>query len=376
VSPPLSPPVSDQTITFPALAGVRLDQTASVPGATASSTLPVTYSTLTTGFCTVTSGGVITLLHAGGCTIDANQAGNGAYNPAPQVSRTFTIAAGNQTITFGALAAKTLAQSPVTIGASASSGLTVSFASNSLSVCTVSGTSVSLLTVGTCSITAAQAGNADWNAASPTVTQTFGVSMVSDRGSVVLRTQTITFTLPASGPAGATVALTGSASSGLALTYASTTPTACTVAGSTLSLLTAGTCSVTASQPGDGVTWAAAAPVSASMTVTLIVSPPTLPALTDVIAAGLNRGTAGFTTSSVILAKPGYVTFLVRLDKSLAGKIVEIWTRSNTGAWKPTTSRYVAADGTVHYFAKISARTGFVAKYAGGSSHGRIGTVK
>jgi hypothetical protein len=341
----------------------------------------VTYSTLTTGFCTVTSGGVITLLHAGDCTIDANQAGNGTYNPAPQVSRTFTIAAGNQTITFGALAAKTLAQSPVTIGATASSGLTVSFASNSLSVCTVSGTSVALLSVGTCSITAAQTGNADWNAASPTVTQTFGVSMASGGGGGgggggVLRTQTITFTLPASGPAGATVALTGSASSGLALTYTSTTTGVCTVSGSTLSLLTAGMCSVTASQPGDGVTWAAAAPVSASMTVTMTVIPPTVPALTDAIVAGVNRGTAGFTTSSVILAKPGYVTFLVRLDKSLAGKIVEIWTRSKTGAWKPTTSRYVAADGTIHYFAKISAWTGFVAKNAGGSSHGRIGTVK
>ena len=44
------------------------------------------------------------MLHAGTCTIDANQAGNANYNAAPQVSRAFTIAKGNQTITFGALA--------------------------------------------------------------------------------------------------------------------------------------------------------------------------------------------------------------------------------------------------------------------------------
>jgi hypothetical protein len=98
--------------------------------------------------------------------------------------------------------------------------------------------------------------------------------------------------------------------------------------------------------------------------------------LTDAIAPGVNRGTTGFTTSSVVLAKPGYVTFLIRLDKSVAGKIVEIWTKSKTGSWRHTTSRYVAADGTVHYYANISTWTGFWGKYGGASSHGRIGTVK
>jgi hypothetical protein len=166
---------ADQTISFPALTGVRLDQAAPVPAATASSTLPVTYSASTPGTCSATSAGVITLLHVGTCTIAADQAGNGSYNPAPQVSRSFSIAKGNQTITFGALAAQTLADSPVTIGATASSGLAVSFSSNSLPVCTVLGTSVTLLTTGTCSISADQAGDADWNAA-PQVTRTFAVS--------------------------------------------------------------------------------------------------------------------------------------------------------------------------------------------------------
>ena len=166
---------ADQTISFPALTGVRLDQAAPVPAATASSTLPVTYSASTPGTCSATSAGVITLLHVGTCTIAADQAGNGSYNPAPQVSRSFSIAKGNQTITFGALAAQTLADSPVAVGATASSGLAVSFSSNSLPVCTVLGTSVTLLTTGTCSISADQAGDADWNAA-PQVTRTFAVS--------------------------------------------------------------------------------------------------------------------------------------------------------------------------------------------------------
>ena len=84
-------PKTDQTITFPALADVRFDQAAPVPGATASSGLAVTYSTSTPGTCSVTSGGTITLLAVGDCTIAADQAGNATYNPAPQQSDTFTI---------------------------------------------------------------------------------------------------------------------------------------------------------------------------------------------------------------------------------------------------------------------------------------------
>jgi hypothetical protein len=237
---------------------------------------------------------------------------------------------------------------------------------------------VTLLTAGTCSITAAQTGNADWNAASPTVTKAFGVSLATGGGGggVVLSAQTITFTLPATGATGAIWALTGSANSGLPLTYTSTTPTVCTVTGSTLNLLIAGTCSVTASQNGDGVTWAAASPVTASTSVTLAVTAPTPPVLSDSIAAGVNRGTVGFTTASVILAEPGYVTFLARLDPSYAGRTVQIWLRSKTGTWTLTTSRLVGRDGMVHYFARISTWTGFWAKLDGGASHGRIGTVR
>ena len=196
-------------------------------------------------------------------------------------------------------------------------------------------------------------------------------------GGVAPGPQTITFTLPAGGVVGTTATLTGSATSKLPLTYTSTTMGVCTVSGSTLSLLAAGTCSVTASQAGDGVTWAAASPVSASMTVTATVTPPpTLPVLRDSIAAGVNRGNTGFTTGSVILAEPGYVTFLAQLDPSFAGRAVQIWRRSRTGDWTLVTSRLVAADGTVHYFLRIGTWTGFWAKLDGGASHGRIATVR
>jgi len=105
------------------------------------------------------------------------------------------------------------------------------------------------------------------------------------------------------------------------------------------------------------------------------------PTLTDAIAPGVNRGTAGFGASTVIVPKGTYITYLVRTDPGLAGRVVQIWTRTATGAWKQAASRTVASDGTAHCYARVSARTGFLAKWAGddtyvaSSAHGRIATA-
>lgn len=67
--------------------------------------------------------------------------------------------------------------------------------------------------------------------------------------------QTIAFDFPGGAtvavpPAVATTELSATASSGGPITFTSNTPTVCTVSGSTVSLLIAGECSVTATQPG------------------------------------------------------------------------------------------------------------------------------
>ena len=98
--------------------------------------------------------------------------------------------------------------------------------------------------------------------------------------------------------------------------------------------------------------------------------------VTDGIAPGVNRGTTGFGTASVVVPAGTYVTFLAQTDKALAGQVVEIWTKTKTTDWAITTKRLVAADGTVHYYARVSAWTGFWAKYASAVSHGRIGTAR
>jgi len=78
-----------QTITFNAIAN-QLQGTTLNLLATASSTLTVSFGSLTTGVCTV-SGTVATLSNPGPCTIQATQLGNTTYAAAQPVSRTFTV---------------------------------------------------------------------------------------------------------------------------------------------------------------------------------------------------------------------------------------------------------------------------------------------
>jgi predicted secreted protein len=75
------------------------------------------------------------------------------------------------------------------------------------------------------------------------------------------------------------------------------------------------------------------------------------------------------------------VTYFVAATPALAGRMLEIWTRTRAGAWTEATSRTVAADGTMRYVTRITAWTAFQARYAGddttatSASHGRIATV-
>ena len=78
-----------QTITF-ANPGTQTVGTPLTLSATATSGLAVTFTSTTTGVCTV-SGTTASFIISGTCTIDANQAGNSAYAAAPMVPQTFTV---------------------------------------------------------------------------------------------------------------------------------------------------------------------------------------------------------------------------------------------------------------------------------------------
>jgi hypothetical protein len=166
---------STQGITFPTLGDKAYGDPNFIVSATASSGLPVVFSTTTTSVCTVTSGGTVTIVALGECTIDADQPGDVSYTAAPRVSRSFTVNKGNQAIDFGALTAKTYGDADFDVSATASSGLPVAFSTTTTTVCTVTGATVHLVAVGECTIDANQAGDSNYNPASQ-VSQGFTVN--------------------------------------------------------------------------------------------------------------------------------------------------------------------------------------------------------
>jgi hypothetical protein len=94
------------------------------------------------------------------------------------------------------------------------------------------------------------------------------------------------------------------------------------------------------------------------------------PVLGDTIAAGKKTtGTIGFKTAPITVAKGTVVTYLVTTSPSLAGQDVQIWTKAKGKAWKLAATRKVGTDGSVRYYAKVSAWTGFLAKWPGDDTY-------
>src|SRR5262249_7932717 len=190
------------------------------------------------GNCSV-NGSTVHLSGAGSCTITASQAGNGNFNPAADVPRSFNIALADQTITFGALPDKTFGDPDFTVSGTSTSGLSVGF--RMTGNCSGTGsTAVHITAAGSCSVTATQIGDANFNAA-PEVVQSFNIA----KGS-----QTITFAaLPNKLVGDPDFTVSATASSGLAVSFAA--GGSCTISSSTVHLTGAGTCTITASQAGD-----------------------------------------------------------------------------------------------------------------------------
>jgi hypothetical protein len=256
-----------QTISFPPITGATATTFATSLTATASSGLPVSFVSLTPEICTAYGSGTsgVAYFYAYGfCTIQASQAGNSQYPPAIPVSQTFGVGHAKQSITFDQIPTEPAGMS-FPIYASASSGLPVTLTSITPSVCTISDSSVTLIAYGQCAIEAWQdgvnsAGNIEYFPAF--ASQQFGVAHAH---------QNITFPSIQNQPARVTLTLTAAASSGLPVTYTSNTPTVCTISGATASLISAGKCSITATQPGLNAAgnseYFPAAPVTESFTV-------------------------------------------------------------------------------------------------------------
>lgn len=245
-------PASPQTITFNNPGTQNFGTT---PTLTASSSAGggyvVTFTSSTTGVCTVTSGGVLTFVTAGTCTINANQAGDTSFLAAPQVSQTFSVspvvpgAPTNPVATAGDTQASIAFVAPVNIGGSAITNYTVTV--NPADVGPVNGASspivVTSLTNGvayTFTVTATNAaGTGSASSASNSITPA--------------ATQTITFAAPGPQNFGTTPTLSATADSGLTPTFTSSTAAVCTITTvGALTFVTTGNCTINADQAGNG----------------------------------------------------------------------------------------------------------------------------
>ena len=176
------------------------------------------------GVCTV-SGTTVTFTAAGGCVIDANQAGTGRYAGAPQVQRTITVNAIPQSISFTAPARGTVRGSAALSATGGGSGNPVVFSVDPASgpgVCTVSGTTVTFTAAGGCVIDANQAGTGRY-ADAPQVQRTITVNAVP-QSAVSVASPTLTTAPSAGGTVGSVVlndsaTLSGGSSPGGSITF-------------------------------------------------------------------------------------------------------------------------------------------------------------
>ena len=177
-----------QTISFNALAEKTEGDSNFELTATASSGLPVTYTSSDTNIARIVEGNMVKIMGVGSCTIIANQNGDGTYDNAPEVSQTLIVNANtsksNQTIDFS-LSATTYVwgSDDETLNGTASSGLPITYESTNTDVAVIVDGKLQVKRAGKTTISALQSGNETYNAA----------PIVGYELTVPIRTQEITF---------------------------------------------------------------------------------------------------------------------------------------------------------------------------------------
>ncbi len=314
-TPPASPVVYSPglTINLSALGGgastpVAFSVDASSTGAGSISTSTVTGNT-STATLTVTTAGTIVL--------DANQSADANYLAAPQVQEVLVVNQATQTIAFTPVTTPlhyVASCSPITLCATVSIQATGGATNNLVAlspdpsnavIFTILNSSVkngittatvalvpnqSLNFPASLIIDGNQQGNSNYAAASQ------AKITISVLGALPL--QSITWPNPGTQVGGASLTLTASASSGFPVTYTSSTSSVCTVTGSSVTFATvtsASACTITATQPGDNLTFAPATPLTQTFAVNPVGQSPSLNMSLSLSSLTIQPGTVGLT---------------------------------------------------------------------------------
>ncbi len=295
-----------QTISFTPLNLRYYGGAPTVLTATASSGLPVTFSTTTPAVCAISQQDSVTVLsyvtpipaaQLNICTVTASQAGSGTIAAAMPVGRSIVwskeltniqvawptaLSVDGSAVDFRVTSASQPSLNENLGGTSA-----LSITTNTPKVCQVASTSfvgangvhtraiVKSIWNGACSITVIFAGNSYW--LTSTTTSAKVVSGMTTPQPGASAAQSINFGAIANRALNTSAPLSASATSGLPVTFISTTPSVCSVISAGNNLFAAqpvaglagdnNTCTITASQNGDD-RWAAATPVARSFKFT------------------------------------------------------------------------------------------------------------
>jgi len=295
-----------QEITFASLPARTYGEPAFNLTAVASSGLAVTYTSSNPAVATL-SGSTVTIVGAGTTTITASQGGDGNYNAAAPVPQTVIVGKGTATVTLGGLSTTYNGTPRAATATTVPNGLPVTLTYNgAATVPTAAGTYPVLATV-----------------TSPNYQGSATATLTIARGA-----QSITFgALPVKTVGNAPFTLTAMSTSGLAVSYSSSNPAVATISGTTVTIVGAGTATITANQGGDG-NYDAASPVSQALTVNAAQAATGKTAVTigtttsyyDTVTAALAAIPAGSTTTIRLQT----MTFAEAVSLNISGSTVSI----------------------------------------------------
>ncbi|MEJ0031444.1 MAG: Ig-like domain-containing protein [Bacteroidota bacterium] len=258
-----------QSITFPPIPSAGFKSTNVHSTATATSGLPLTYTSSDESIATMHDNGQVEIFQIGTVTFTAYQLGNDFYEPAIAASQSFESTKEKQTITFTQVGDKRADAPPFQFVASASSDLTVTFASIDPSVASITTDGI---------ITVHKAGPAQINLSQDGDEEYFPAISLRMKFTVIKQTQKINgffFIIDHQLSEDSFTLTPLTSTSGLPVTFRIVQGTVGQIRlnDNAVTMIDAGKATITAEQAGDGI-YAAADPVSA--TFCILPDPPVL----------------------------------------------------------------------------------------------------
>ena len=279
------------TLSFSIPTKTILDAAYTITPPTSNSIGTFTYSSSNASVATIV-GTTVTMVGLGTTTITAVQANSVNYVPAT-ITATFTVIKATPTLTNFSIPTKNLGNPTFLITApTTDSDGTFTYTSSDTSVATIVGNRVTIKAVGTSIITASQASTANYFAA--TNTDTLIVTLVP--------TVLTNFSLPLKKFTDIPFKIQASSNSSGAITYTSSDTSIATIVGDMVTIVAAGTTSISATQ----VSWTNYA--SATITETLQVDPLTT-VLANFSVPQKTFGNAPFSLANPSSNRPGAFTY-------------------------------------------------------------------